>query len=365
MSWIDIASQRGVAEVAKQLGYEPRSAAGCQHMPCPACGAERRHTRSGDRRGAVGIPNSKPAIWKCWQCEESGDAIDLVSWKLFGNRFRELVGDQKATVRGWFHLDDHGSTSLPPQRSRKRPSSVAWENAETIYPPRNQVDALWDACVSVDRDDDALAYLGHRGVTGIDALIEHDCVRVLPKLAEVPAWARLGEAPWTVTGHRLLVPLYDWQGELRSFIARSVEFAPAVKSVGSRGFQRRGLVMAGTYARQMLASGAAGYLHRMEAFRLRVLEGEINWLRDMSMGRDGMREERWEPAAFFGSLGIFSGSFTRDVASRVPSKSVVVIATDDDKQGHAYAEQIQACLGDRVTFEFDYQPDDSPVKGAA
>lgn len=258
-----------------------------------------------------------------------------------------------------------GMAAKPARNASKRPSGPGVANAFSSYPPRHEVEAFWDTCVSVDRDDDALAYLAHRGLLPIEPLLEHEAVRVLPTGAACPDWARLGERTWADTGHRLIVPLYDWRGDLRSFIARSVELSPAIKSAGLTGYNRRGLIMAGTYGRQMLASGAGGYMHRDDRFRLSIFEGEINWLRGMARGTDTVVEERFLPVAFRGALGIFSGSFTEDVASRVPDRTNVVIATDDDKQGHEYGAQIQRQLGDRVDYTFAYEPDDSPKRGAA
>lgn len=362
--WILRNRSRSVAEVAASF-TEVRRATSQHHCACPCCGAEKRHTKQGDRRGAVWIPNSDPTGWKCWQCSAHGDAIDFVSYELHGLRYRELSDASKAEVRGWFELCDPSGPSLPPPRASKRPSGPGVANAFSSYPPRHEVEAFWDACVSVDRDDDALAYLAHRGLLPIEPLLEHEAVRVLPMGATCPDWARLDERPWWQTGHRLIVPLYDWRGDLRSFIARSVEFEPVIKSAGLSGYNRRGLIMAGTYGRQMLASGAGGYMHRDDRFRLSIFEGEINWLRGMARGTDCVVEERFLPVAFRGALGIFSGSFTEDVASRVPDRTNVVIATDDDKQGHEYGAQIQRQLGDRVDYTFAYEPDDSPKRGAA
>jgi len=363
MSWIDTASAIPVAEVAAKLGYEVRRATSAQHCPCPACGAERRHTKSRDRRGAVGLPKSKPTVWKCWQCEAGGDAIDFVACRLHGARFRDLADHQKAEVRDWFGVDPF-ALSKPIQRRQERPAHVAWENAECIYPPIRELEALWDMCEPINRDAQAQAYLAHRGIAP-DLLAEHDCVRALPERVVCPEWACVGDRAWTATHHRLLVPLYDWQGTMRSVIARSVELRPALKSAGAKGYQRRGLVMAGTYGLQMLTIGNRESLHRLENFRLAVYEGEINFLRGVSKGADREISENFQPAAFVGVLGIFSGSFTRDIASRVPSRSTVHMRTDDDDQGHKYAEAIRGLLGERVAYAYEYEPDDSPAKGAA
>lgn len=361
MSWIDEASQRNVAEVAQQLGIELRRHTGHYSCKCLKCGEERRHKKRRDPRGAVRMPFARPDYWHCIQCEVWGDAIDLVACRLFGAPYRDLHDGQRAEVRGWFLLDPNPAPKTP-RWKRQKPANVAWENADAAYPPIREVEALWEASRPVSGDAQALGYLAYRGIAW-EPLEEHDCVRVLPLDYPCPEWAHLGHKnprPWTRTGHRLIIPLYDWHGNPRSVIARSVERAPALKSVGALG-QRRGLVMAGTYGRQMLASGNHPALHRMEHFRLHVYEGEISFLRGIANGADDVLVERFEPAAYRGAIGIFSGSFTRDIASRVPTGSVVHLRTDDDEQGRKYAQQIRMMLADRVKYVEEFEPDDSPA----
>jgi len=371
-TWIDQFRDSSVVEVAVRLGYEPRRHTSSHSTKCPACGAVLRHKKSRDRRGAVGIPHANPAGWRCFQASCGGDAIDFVAFHVGGRRFRDLGDEDKREVQEWFcgplstqagrfHHPGTRSAALPPPSSLP----VAWENASTVYPPRDEVETFWDGCRPVWQDCDAMAYLESRQIHDARRLAEHDCVRVLPWDATCPAWAHCGERAWADSGHRLIVPLYDWQGRMRSVIGRSLERQPRVKSSGAKGFQRRGLVMAGTYGLEMLRVGPMAHMHRLEQFRLSVYEGEVSFLRGISQAPyDCVIEEDYRPAAFRGALGIFSGSFTRDVASRVPSGSVVVLRTDDDEPGRKYAEQIQASIGTRVSYELELEPDDS-LKGAA
>lgn len=359
--WIDQIRDTPVAEVAEKLGYEVKRGPTASHCACPVCGAERRHTKSRDKRGAVGMPHG--AGWRCWQCEAAGDAMDFVSYHLGDAKFRELDQERREAVKEWFGVSEPGPAAEParkgPPRLAKQTLDVGWENADANYPPIGEVEALWGSCRPVDSDDGVLWYLGHRSITGVGKLAEHDAARALPLTgAMLPGWAHVGDRSWAETGHRLIVPLYDFQGTMRSVLARSVEASPRVKSVGATGRARRGLVMAGTYGRQMLVSGATRGMHAIENFRLSVWEGEIDTIRAISVGHDCEISEDFAPAAFRGVLGIFSGSFTRDVASRVPSQSTVVIATDDDDQGDRYAADIQSVIGDRVTYKRFRAPKD-------
>ena len=145
--------------------------------------------------------------------------------------------------------------------------------------------------------------------------------------------------------------MYDHLGQMRSVLARSVESDPAIKSVGASGCARRGLVMAGQYGRQVLLSGPVRSLHRLENFQLKILEGEIDALRAIGNGEDCEVMHRMQLSGFRGVMGIVSGSFTRDIACRVPAHSTVVIATDDDEAGDKYAADITELLGSKITVE--------------
>ncbi|MCG8421346.1 MAG: hypothetical protein MJE77_25795 [Proteobacteria bacterium] len=46
-------------------------------------------------------------------------------------------------------------------------------------------------------------------------------------------------------------------------------------------------------------------------------------------------------------LGVLSGSWTDELAARIPNQTRVLIRTHDDKAGHKYADKIAASLVDR------------------
>ncbi len=118
--------------------------------------------------------------------------------------------------------------------------------------------------------------------------------------------------------------------------------------------------MAGSYARELLITGAHAHWHRLERLRVSVFEGEIDFLRAIAGSADVELDEDFRPAAYRVAFGIFSGSFTRDVALRIPSGSTVVVATDADDQGDKYAVDIQARIGDRCAFERVRMESDKP-----
>jgi len=165
-------------------------------------------------------------------------------------------------------------------------------------------------------------------------------------MRELPRWARKRvedngpRIPWTVSGHRLIVPLFDERGLMRSVLARAV--GPAeIKSYAPAGFTRAQLVMACPFARWLLATGERPQWWPLEhEMRVVVTEGEADYLGWAT---------RWSDAAEFApaTLGIVSGSWSASIAARLADRSVVVVSTDNDLQGDLYAQTIMDTFAGR------------------
>lgn len=346
MTWLDVAHQLTTVEVAERLGYEVKRSPSASSTKCPACAAERRHTKSRDRRGAIGIPH-KTGGFCCHQCGATGDQIDFVAYHLCDKRYRELDDAQKREVREWF---EPGSTSAPyvPPKPRPKPVELpaAFENASADYAPIGEVEDLWDGCADVCVDHEAMDYLAFRGITtGVGDFDTAAVARALQP-GPLPRWAAMAGRNWVETGHRLIVPLYSHHGAPRSVVARSVKRSPAIKSTGP-AFGRRGLVMAGPIAQAVLRLGPAGRFHARRKLEVIVHEGEIDWLTFVHLDAEDCRADGVH--GFTAVFGIQAGSWTRDVASRIPSGSVVRVRTHDDDAGRKYADQIEAALSERMT----------------
>lgn len=345
-AWVEGMRGRNVLEVARALGLaidERRHAL----APCPACGAERRHTKSGDRRGAVGLrPDGRG--WSCFQCDASGDALELVAQRIGGGRLRDLGDARKADVREWcarfLGLEPSGRGSVQARKLAPLQSRTATTPPPPRYPPPDELAALWASCVPVTNDPEVSAYLDGRGILAAE-VARLDLARALPISAKCPTWAGAGEGEgwrsWAARGARLVVPLYDASGAFRSVLARlprKVERGP--KSLGAKGYQRSELVLANGRARAWLAgtdaTPAPCFVLEGEADELLTAVGPSAGQTWASLGAD--------PA----TLGIFSGSWTRAIADRIPDGSHVAIATDDDAQGDAYAREIGETLAARV-----------------
>ncbi len=201
------------------------------------------------------------------------------------------------------------------------------------YPPQSELAELWSACQPVMGDSAVTGYLAFRGIDA-KAVAAFDLARALPRAGALPDWARLGEKSWATTRHRLIVPLYDHRGVMRSVVARSVDRQPMYKSAGARGYARAGLVMADGLGRAMLERGTA-------PTQIVIREGEVDWASEAVAQRE----------TNIAVLGIVSGSWTTAHAKRVPDGARVVIATDDDEQGDRYAAAIAATLDGRAQVE--------------
>ena len=93
-NWLDSARLATVADVAARLGLTPgKPAAGRQTWSCPSCGAATRHTRTSDRRGAIGT-TADGLGWRCFQCNAAGDGIDMAAFSVGGRSEERRVGKE-------------------------------------------------------------------------------------------------------------------------------------------------------------------------------------------------------------------------------------------------------------------------------
>ena len=344
-AWIDGMKGRSVLDVARELDMavdERRHAA----SPCPACNATTRHTKSSDRRGALGLRRDGLG-WRCFQCPAKGDAIDLVAHRIGGARLRDLGDARKAEVRAWCEsflgLDSSRPMVAPAWRAPGKPTAAA----APTYPPRDEVASLWAACAPVTTDPDVARWLDEeRGI--LSAEVERlDLARVLPKAAQCPAWAGAGDGPswrsWGERGARLLVPLFDAEGSLRSLIARHpYKVEAGLKSRNAKGFARAGLVMANGRALSWLNGTNAA------AAVCFILEGEPDFLLSAVGPAKGQTWASIEknPAVF----GVVEGAWVPALALRIPDDSHVAVATDDDEPGDTYARKIGETIATRVAL---------------
>ena len=308
--------------------------------PCPVCGADRRGRD--DRRGPLHLTGE---LWKCHAggCGVGGGAAALLSAVRFGEvlpkgdpRWREVFVEQEAPSA--------------PRRSRQRSNDTQYyDSGPSTYPPEDEISSLWDVCTPLDRlpsGDPALATLAARPLN-VGLLGQLDLVRVLPPLSSRPRWLP-AEAPEL---YRLVVPVYDATGALRSLRFRAVRAPgnapngkPRPKAYPPWGFGLGGLVMAEWMARALLRGQREDDGMRWDG-RIVVCEGEPDWW--TWAARETRMHQARTTGATYAVFGIVSGSWSPAIAARVPDGATVIVRTDQNPAGDRYAETIRASLAGR------------------
>ncbi|RYE94751.1 MAG: hypothetical protein EOO75_01155 [Myxococcales bacterium] len=316
-------------------GYRPGRQRDGVVIRCPA---HRDQTPSCSvRRAADGTLSAS-----CFACGWSGDALHLVALA----RGLDLRADFPAVVEAAVEITGGGVFS-----SSSEPRSFA--PALVSYPPASEVSDLWRAAGPVEQDDAAAAYLRSRALdTGLLDLYE--LARVLPAGAPCPRWARVRGLAWSVSGHRLLVPMVDATGTMQSLRAwalpgeqQLVEGEELPKRVAPAGHSVTGLVMACPVARRMLETGEAPAYLDGAPLDVVIVEGEP----DFATWASGVSDASKAPPAV---LGVVASAWSQAVADRVPEGSRVIIRTHRDAAGDRYAAAIRESLNERLVAVFDF-----------
>ena len=202
-------------------------------------------------------------------------------------------------------------------------------------PPLDQVASLWATGGSVVEDAEVSAGIEGRGLDP-DTVELEVLARALPADAPLPPWAWGAGNAWPHSGHRLIIPLYDADGNLASLRARAVVAGVEPKSLAPAGHTTRGAVMADLVGRVMLRG------ERSEAWNgaVVVVEGEPDFL---TWGTNRSEAAEEVPAV----LGVESGAWTEAIAARIPTGARVALRTHHDVAGEKYALEIARTLAPR------------------
>ena len=305
-------------QIAEAEGLH-RAGATLTRVECPGC-------RNGDPRGASLGEKGGVVVWRCFRDDSHrGSVIDFLALARgidTGRALEEL--EQRAGI------DPAKSVHpLPPPAPKPPPPPRR--------PPAGEIAEVWALCrpvLDVAAVADAWAARG----LNVATVEERDLARVVPARVVLPAWAAGPGGSWSHGPHRLILPLYDPTGQMVSLHARAVRaFGALPKGLSPRGFQLGGLVFADGLGRQMLEGHGHDLLRR--AFLL-IAEGGPDFLSAATQSSDA---DESAPAV----LGIISGSWTEEVARRVPDNTRVLLAMHGDDAGEKYATAVQRTLGDR------------------
>ena len=278
----------------------------------------------------------------CFSCDHKGDALDLVAvvHGLDSHADFRAVMLVAAELAARHDLVDQlqGRTAEP--RSAPEPRTAPEPTPERTFPPQGEVLDMIASCRPTATDVQVATWLASRKLSASDVDIRA-LAYALPPSASLPSWARCSGQSWLETGHRLIVPIRDHAGDVRSVRAGRIVEGESPKRLTPAGHTCRGLVMADAMAQELLRGGAwPSWSHATN--QVLILEGEPDWL------TWAIRTPlyRTPPRAVF---GIISGSWTPEIAARIPDGSQVVVRTHHDQAGEKYAAAIAELLGERCT----------------
>lgn len=259
--------------------------------------------------------------FKCFGCQATGDVLTLVATV----HDLDLRGDFKAVlleaaeIAGLSQIVDE-LNDRKPYEPRPLPN-LPEPGPERDYPDAADVTALWTLGGSVLDDPVSGGHLVGRGLDA-RAVASLDLARALPVTGLLPNWARYRGKPWTESGHRMIVRVFDAAGACRSVRAWRVEGDAPAKRLPPGGHKATGLVMANRAAQEILTG------KRAVPTVVVVSEGEPDFVTAATA---------WPRLAVF---GITSGSWSDDFARRVPLGSEVIVRTHNDAAGDKYAGEI-------------------------
>lgn len=298
---------------------------------CPAHDERTPSCRVQDKDGGI--------VWFCHGCHATGDAIDLVAavrgLSTKGPPFIDALREA-AELAGLPRILD-GRTVKP------RPVRVAPPlplSPSPTYPDRAEVAALWGACVPVLDVPEAADVLRSRGLSP-ETVELHDLARALPDGCPLPRWARFAGRTWFETGHRLLLPVFDEGGTMRSLRGWRVLEGHTPKRLPPTGHKAGGLVLANDLGRAMLEAGTWPNGAPLDVV---ITEGEPDFI-----ARAGWYSDADELApAVLGIAG--SGAWSQAIADRIPDGARVFIRTDLDEAGERYAREVARTIGARCAL---------------
>jgi hypothetical protein len=264
---------------------------------------------------------------KCFACEKSGDALTLIA----GANGLDARHDFPRVLEIAAELAGTDLSAPQPRRPAALHAPVR------DYPPAAEVAALWEACSPVTKVPEVACWLVSRGLDA--AAVERlGLARGLRADMRLPSWARFQGRDWLEIGHRCLVPMFDEQGTLRSLRARRVVDGRSPKTLPPAGFKMSRLVMADPVACHLLRTG---HPPGTDPLRVVVLEGEPDFLLWATAPQAS------NPPAVF---GVVAGSWTEEIAARIPDGSRVVIRTHADEAGERYSAAVVGTMSGRCTL---------------
>lgn len=274
-------------------------------------------------------------VWKCHGCGASGDALTLVAavrGLSLRTDFRGVLIESARIAGLWSVVRELEDGEPAPAPVAAPPIAPTVVEAPRTYP--EDAGAFWGILGAVATVELVADYLRGRAIDQ-DVIDVRDLARVIPERGPLPTWARYQGRTWRETGHRLIVPMFDATGELRSVRAWRVVDGDTPKRLPPAGHKAAELVMADPWALAWLRG-------QREPSRIVVAEGEPDfcvWATRLN-----------DPST--ATLGIVSGSWCAAFANRVPIGCRVDVWTDNDEAGERYLAEIVTSVRRRTPRVF-------------
>ena len=260
-------------------------------------------------------PNDGTLSVHCFGCKQSADVFELIAQVYdinIHNSFPEILqiaGD----FAGVQVESGKPFTPTPPPKFVERPPE---------YPPIDELRDMWTNAVSVTEDPEAKKWFKDRGLS-VERLNSY--CKVIPKNHELPKWAIFkdddtGRYDWIMSGHRLIFPLYNYEGKIRSFRARCLNEG-TYKNVNPLGYSTKNLCFADTKGLDALKGNKSFEV-------LNFVEGEGDFLAAIQ------REDS------FPIFGFYSGGWSLDHSKACGRESEIFFPFDDDRAGDGYKKDI-------------------------
>jgi len=343
--WIAQVNRHGISKVARALGLTVDNRG---ISPCPSCGAKRRGKT--DSRSPIGI-RADDRGGKCHPCSATFNPVSLMALIVSGQTKPDY--HQWAEVRnrcfslGLCNREDQKDGASSSKGNTLHTAPIKMESVnKPLRPPASEVQSLWESCIPVTDDDQVKSWMTNsRGFTPqmIVNIDQRSLARALNPKSALPAWCTYRSRNWIETTHRVIVPLVGPTGAIESLHARALRpEGERDKAASPKGFEIRGLVMADQLGKVVLEEGAPGWWK--QPHRIVICEGVPDYL--IWASRYGYAAED-APAV----LGVISGSWSKEIAARIPNECRVVIRTHNDRSGNEYAQKIISSLSNRCVLK--------------
>jgi DNA primase len=278
---------------------------------------------------------------RCHGCGATGNALHLVAVANSLSTRREFRSVLKIAARLaglWSIVHELETGTVDEERPKVLPPRVELA-PEPEYPNESEVRAILAETIAVTDDAEVAAHLESRAIDP-ELVADANLARVIPAsgIESRPRWAWYQGQTWLETGHRLILPVYDASGALRSVRAWRVIDGVSPKRLPPGGCKAHGLFLACPMALAWLRGG--------EAMRTLIVEGEPDFLVAAT----------WRMRERTAVIGILSGAWTTTLAARFVAGQRVLVWTHRDRAGDAYAQPVAASLIPRGVVVGRWEP---------